>query len=115
MAEPSRVGDLLALVPGLAARLDERRREIRLVRAWPEIAGAAAPRARAEAVEAGVLRVAVDSSGWLHRLTLEEPRLLARCRAIADIRGIRFYLAPPAAAGAPPGSVPRGGEGEGLS
>jgi hypothetical protein len=38
--------------------------------------------------------VSVESSGWLHRLTLEEPRLTARCREIAPIRGIRFRLAP---------------------
>jgi hypothetical protein len=81
---------LLDILPGLNDRLAE----ARLVETWPEIAGAAGARSRAEGVEQGVLQVAVDSSGWLHRLTLEEPRLTARCREIAAIRGIRFRLAP---------------------
>jgi predicted nucleic acid-binding Zn ribbon protein len=73
----------------MAARLAEGR----LLAAWPEIAGPAAARSRAEGFERGVLQVAVDGSGWLHRLTLEEPRLTARCREIAEIQGIRFRLA----------------------
>ncbi len=90
MAEPVRVGELLAALPGIAERLAE----ARLVQAWPAIAGPAAARSRAEGVESGCLQVTVDASGWLHRLTLEEPALLERCRAIAPIRGIRFRLAP---------------------
>ena len=90
MAEPVRVGELLGSLPGLNDRLAE----ARLVETWPAIAGAAGARSRAEGVEQGVLQVAVDSSGWLHRLTLEEPQLIARCREIAAIRGIRFRLAP---------------------
>ena len=90
MAEPVRVGELLGMVPGLAERLAQ----ARLIAAWPEIAGPAAPRTRAERIEGGCLHVAVDSSGWLHRLTLEEPALLARCRALADLHAIRFHLAP---------------------
>lgn len=100
MADPVRVGALLSCLPGL----DDRLAEARLLTSWPEIAGAAAARSRAETVDQGVLQVAVDSSGWLHRLTLEEPRLTARCREIAAIRGIRFRLAPgpdPGAARAP--------------
>ena len=91
MAEPVRVGDLLTGVPGLEDRLAE----ARLVDTWPMIAGPAGARSRAEGVDQGVLQVAVESSGWLHRLTLEEPRLIARCREIAAIRSIRFRLAPP--------------------
>jgi predicted nucleic acid-binding Zn ribbon protein len=71
--------------------------EARLLAAWPAVAGGAAARTRPEAVEDGILRVAVDSSGWLHRLTLEAPALLARCREVAPtvpLRGIRFHLAP---------------------
>ncbi len=93
MAEPIHVGRLLAALPGMTQRLAE----ARLLRAWADIAGSAAPRARAERVEAGVLHVAVDGSGWLHRLTLEEASLLVRCRAIANIRAIRFRLTPPLA------------------
>lgn len=92
MAEPVRIGMLLGSLPGLNDRLAE----ARLVAAWPTIAGAAGARSRAEEIDQGVLRVAVDSSGWLHRLTLEEPRLVTRCREIAPIRAIRFRLAPPA-------------------
>lgn len=90
MPEPIRVGELLGSLPGLTDRLAE----ARLVESWPVIAGTAGARSRAEGVEQGVLHVAVDGSGWLHRLTLEEPRLIARCREIAAIRGIRFRLAP---------------------
>jgi len=115
MAEPIRVGELLAALPGMAERLAE----ARVLQAWPKLAGPAAPRTRAERVDAGVLHVAVDSSGWLHHLTLEEARLLARCRAIADIRAIRFHLAPLGAAPPSDGSGsalpadPKGGaEGE---
>src|SRR5581483_11266164 len=92
MAEPVRVGELLAGVPGLAPRLGE----ARLLAAWPRLAGPAAARTRADGVEDGVLRIAVDSAGWLHRLTLEGPALLARCRAAAPdvpLRAIRFHLA----------------------
>jgi predicted nucleic acid-binding Zn ribbon protein len=77
----------------------ERLAEARLLRAWPEIAGVAAARSRAQGVDRGVLQVAVDSSGWLHRLHLDEGRLLTRIRAIAPacgVRAIRFHLAPPA-------------------
>jgi hypothetical protein len=91
VSEPVRVGELLGRLPGLNNWLAE----ARAVAAWPAIAGEAGARSRAEGVEQGVLQIAVDSSGWLHRLTLEEPRLLARCREIAPIRGIRFRLAPP--------------------
>jgi predicted nucleic acid-binding Zn ribbon protein len=92
MAEPVRVRDLLARLPGMADCLAE----AWLVAAWPEVAGPAAARTRAQEIEDGVLHVAVESSGWLHRLTLEEPALLARCRALAPrlaLRGIRFHLA----------------------
>jgi predicted nucleic acid-binding Zn ribbon protein len=109
MAEPSRVGDLLHRVPGLTRHL----REAELVRAWAAIAGPAAARSRADAIEDGVLRVAVDSSGWLHRLTLEEPRLLLRCREAAPdvaLRAIRFHLAPSpdSPQGAVSGALPEG-------
>lgn len=102
MAEPIRVGDLLGGLPGLRDRLAE----ARLVETWPTIAGPAATRSRAEGVDQGVLQVAVDSSGWLHRLTLEEPRLTARCREIAAIRSIRFRLAPPPGPAAPAARSP---------
>ena len=92
MAEPVRVRDLLARLPGVADCLAE----ARLLAAWPEVAGPASVRTRAQEIEDGVLHVAVESSGWLHRLTLEEPALLARCRTLAPrvaLRGIRFHLA----------------------
>jgi hypothetical protein len=100
VTEPVRVGDLLGSLPGLRDRLAE----ARLVEVWPAIAGAAGARSRAEGVAQGVLQIAVDSSGWLHRLTLEEPQLIARCREIAAIRGIRFRLAPLSKPGARGGS-----------
>lgn len=102
MAEPVRVGTLLSAVPGLAERLAA----VRLLAAWPDIAGPAAHRSRAERIESGCLHVAVDSSNWLHRLTVEEPDLLARCRAVAEIRTIRFHLAP-----LTPNPQPRGAQG----
>lgn len=98
MAEPTRVGNLLGAVP----RLGERLAEARLLAAWPSLAGPGGARSRAEAVEDGCLLVAVDGSGWLHRLTLETPALLERCRAVAPVRAIRYRLAAnPAAAPAP--------------
>jgi predicted nucleic acid-binding Zn ribbon protein len=95
VTEPVRVGELLASLPGLPDGWAEARAEARLIETWSAIAGPAGARSRAEGVEQGVLQIAVDSSGWLHRLTLEEPRLVARCREIVAIRGIRFRLAPP--------------------
>ena len=92
VAEPVRVGDLLVEMPGLADWLAE----ARLVAAWPTIAGPAGARSRAGGRGTG--RSAGrrwTAPGWLHRLTLEEPRLIARCREIAAIRAIRFRLAPP--------------------
>jgi predicted nucleic acid-binding Zn ribbon protein len=94
MTEPVRVGEVLAALPGMAERLAE----ARVVAAWPAIAGPAAARSRAEGVDGGILQVAVDSSGWLHRLRLQEADLLARCRATvptSNVRAIRFRLAPP--------------------
>src|SRR5262249_47344435 len=85
----------------------ERLAEARLLAAWPEVAGPAGARSRAESIEDGVLHVAVASAGWLHRLTLGEPTLLAPCRAIAPavtVRAFRFRL----------GSLP-GPHGEGGS
>lgn len=117
MAEPVRVGELLAALPGMRGRLAE----ARLLRAWPDIAGPAGARSRAEGVDAGILHVAVDTPGWLHRLRLEEGDLLGRCRSIADVHAIRFHLAPATAGAPPPGeslsaSGPRGhGEGDILS
>ena len=106
MAEPVRVGALLGSVPGLTHRLADARAAARLVQTWPAIAGPAGARSRAEGIDQGVLHVAVDSSGWLHRLTLEEARLLGRCREIAPIRAIRFRLVPPRDAVAPAPGIP---------
>jgi predicted nucleic acid-binding Zn ribbon protein len=108
MAEPVHVGTVLAMLPGVSGPLAE----ARLLAAWPAVAGGAAARTRPQAVEDGVLRVAVDSSGWLHRLTLEAPALLARCREVAPtvpLRAIRFHLAPLAADGPGPGLDEREG------
>jgi predicted nucleic acid-binding Zn ribbon protein len=91
MAEPVRIGEVLAGLPGLADHLAV----VRLLAAWPAIAGPGAARSRADALDDGVLQVAVGSAGWLHRLRLEEPALLARCRALAPavtVRAIRFRL-----------------------
>lgn len=109
MAEPVRAGLLLGLVPGMSDRLAE----ARLLAAWPTIAGPAAARSRADGIEHGLLQVAVDGSGWLHRLTLEEPRLAARCREIAAIRGICFRLAPGASRPPPSPAGLDAAEGEG--
>src|SRR5262249_53898361 len=105
MGGPVRAGDLLVALPGVAERLAE----ARLFAAWPEVAGPAAARSQADSLEDGVLQVSVDSVGWLHRLTLDEPALLARCRAAApavSVRAIRFRLASLAAPGPVGGSSP---------
>jgi hypothetical protein len=121
VAEPVRIGQLLAGVAGLAGPMAE----ARLVRLWPSLVGPAGRRAHAQHVEHGILHVAVEGSGWLHRLTAEHDALLARCRTVADIRAIRFHVAspaggrPPGAAASPPGPTPappeRAGEGGGPS
>jgi predicted nucleic acid-binding Zn ribbon protein len=101
VSEPVRVGEILGSLPGLAERLAG----ARLLQAWPAIAGPAAPRTRADRIENGCLHVTVESSAWLHRLTLEEAALLERCRDVSPIRAIRFHLG----SLPPPGAVDRRG------
>ena len=75
---------------GLAAKLDEHR----LIATWPRIVG---PQIAAHAVPRDVrnktLWVMVDSSTWLHQLTLLKPLLLVKLAphtGKAEIRDVRF-------------------------
>jgi predicted nucleic acid-binding Zn ribbon protein len=105
---PRAVGDLLATaVPQLSARLTE----TRIGRAWSSLVGAdVARRARPQALQAGVLVVAVDNSPWLHELTLRAPELLAAIRArFADVTALRLVAGPAPATAPAPAAVPLAG------
>jgi hypothetical protein len=77
---------------GLTAKLDEHR----LISAWPRIVGPqiAAHTAPRE-VRAKTLWVVVDSSTWLHELTLLKPLLLEKLAPHAGravVRDVRFVI-----------------------
>ncbi len=74
---------------GLAAKLEEHR----IVAAWPEIAGPQiAAHAAATEIRAHTLRVAVDSSPWLHELSLLKPALLRKLERFAGRRVVNDVL-----------------------
>lgn len=77
---------------GLESKLEE----YRLIQAWPEIVG---PQIAAHAVptevRAKTLWVAVDSSPWLHELTLLKPVLIEKLTQRGGgglIRDVRFHI-----------------------
>jgi hypothetical protein len=89
---PVRVSKLLAIaLPGLEQHLlVERIRE-----QWAGVVGPdGARRSRPESLRQGVLTVAVDSSPWLHELTLRSGELLARVQAShgGAVTALRFAL-----------------------
>jgi hypothetical protein len=88
---PRAVGDLL---PSALPQIAERLLELKIRERWVSIVGRdTARRTRPEAVAAGVLRVAVDNSPWLHELTLRASALTADVRArFPEIRALRFVL-----------------------
>jgi hypothetical protein len=77
---------------GLTAKLDEHR----LIAAWPQIVGPQiAAHATPRDVRGKTLWVVVDSSTWLHQLTLLKPLLLAKLgphTRNADIQDVRFVI-----------------------
>ena len=77
---------------GLTAKLDEHR----LIAAWPRIVGPQiAAHATPRDVRGKTLWVAVDSSTWLHQLTLLKPLLLAKLvphMGKAAIQDVRFVI-----------------------
>lgn len=74
---------------GLAAKLEEHR----IIAAWPEIAGPQiAAHAAATEIRAHTLRVAVDSSPWLHELSLLKPVLLSKLERFAGRRLVHDVL-----------------------
>jgi len=98
---PRAVGDLLlSALPQISERLTH----FRIRQSWAAIVGRdMARRARPDGVTAGILRIVVDNSPWLHELTLREAELATRVRArFPEIQGLRFALgaleAEPAAA-----------------
>jgi hypothetical protein len=103
---PVRVSDVLAAaVPGLGEHLLVERIRAR----WAEVVGPeGARRSRPERLRDGVLAVQVDSSPWLHELTLRSGELLARAQAAhgGRVTALRFALGrlprPAAARPAPP-------------
>jgi hypothetical protein len=77
---------------GLAAKLDEHR----LMAAWPRIVGPQiASHTAPKEVRAKTLWVVVDSSTWLHELTLLKPLLLEKLAPHAGkavVRDVRFVI-----------------------
>ncbi|MFZ5876875.1 MAG: DciA family protein [Nitrospirota bacterium] len=77
---------------GLTAKLDEHR----LISAWPGIVGPQiAAHTAPKEVRAKTLWVAVDSSTWLHELTLLKPLLLDKLAPHAGkavVRDVRFVI-----------------------
>jgi hypothetical protein len=77
---------------GLTAKLDEHR----LIAAWPRIVGAQiAAHTTPRDVRGKTLWIVVDSSTWLHQLTLLKPLLLAKIgphTGKAEVRDVRFVI-----------------------
>lgn len=77
---------------GLSAKLDE----YRLIADWPQIVGPQiAAHTKAQEVRGRTLWVAVDSSTWLHELTLLKPLLLAKLAphtGKAVVQDVRFVI-----------------------
>ncbi|MEW6682408.1 MAG: DciA family protein [Nitrospirota bacterium] len=90
---------------GLTAKLDEHR----LIAAWPRIVGPQiAAHAAPQEVRGKTLWVVVDSSTWLHQLTLLKPLLLAKLgphvgkAVVRDVRFVIGEVSAPADTGAAP-------------
>jgi hypothetical protein len=77
---------------GLSAKLDEHR----LMAEWSQLVGAQiATHTMPREVRGRTLWVVVDSSTWLHELTLLKPLLLAKIApraGKADVRDVRFVI-----------------------
>src|ERR1051326_1195425 len=91
MPAPRAVGDLLL---GALPQITDRLLEFRLRHAWASIVGRdAARRACPDGFSAGVLRVVVDNSPWLHELTLRSGELTAKVRErFPEVTALRFTL-----------------------
>jgi hypothetical protein len=93
---------------GLSAKLDEHR----LIEDWPRIVGPQiAAHTRAQEVRGKTLWVVVDSSTWLHELTLLKPLLLAKLAphtgkaVVQDVGFVIGEVSPPAKATAVPAAT----------
>jgi len=94
-----------------ALGLESKLVEHRLMQAWPQIVGPQiAAHAAPTEVRANTLRVVVDSSTWLHELTLLKPILIEKLRRSsggAIVRDVLFTIGnPPAASNPQPPSTP---------
>ena len=89
-----------------ARGLESKLVEHRLMQAWPQIVGPQiAAHAAPTEVRANTLRVVVDSSTWLHELTLLKPILIEKLRRStggAIVRDVLFTIGDP-----PPVSRPQ--------
>ncbi len=94
---------------GLSAKLDEHR----LIAEWPHLVGAhIAAHSIPREVRGRTLWVVVDSSTWIHELTLLKPLLLAKLApraGKADVRDVRFVIGevPELVEGAPAVRLPK--------
>ncbi len=82
-----------------ARGLESKLVEHRLMQAWPQIVGPQiAAHAAPTEVRANTLRVVVDSSTWLHELTLLKPILIEKLRRSsggAIVRDVLFTIGEP--------------------
>lgn len=71
---------------------------VRLIAVWDAALGLEfAPHCRPDGMRNGVIQARVRDSGWMQRLQLEKPRLLARIREALgepDIVELRFRVGP---------------------
>jgi len=95
--EPQRVGELVPLVLdeiGLGAASSA----VRLLRVWDAALGEGFARhCRPDGIRNGVLYARVRDSGWMQRIQLEKPRILARIEeAVGEplVRDLRLRVGP---------------------
>src|SRR5688500_10428248 len=102
------------LLPGALPQIADRLVHFRIQRAWGAVMGHdVARRSRPDSFIGWTLRVVVDTSPWLHEMTLRAPDLAATLRErFPEVHALKFTLGSletdPAAAraSAPPRAVP---------
>ena len=86
--QPQKVGELL---PRLLDEigLSPASQGMRLLKVWDAAVGPLlSPHCRPEGIRSGVLQATVRDSGWMQRVQLEKPRILARIKQLLDDAGV---------------------------